>query len=107
MGIHLAGTDSFISRLGFRLGQDIGKRSTFYVNADFLHEFLGNQDISAQDTTGIMNVTGHNDGSWYDVGLGFTSHLNKDTYAFINCDRSFGPKIEHTWSMETGINWQF
>ena len=105
--VHLAGTDSFISRLGFRIGQDIGKQSTFYINADFLHEFLGNQDIFAQDMTGSMNVTGHNDGSWYDVGLGLTTHLNKDTYAFLNCDKSFGPKIEHTWSMEAGINWQF
>ena len=105
--VHLAGTDSFISRLGFRLGQDIAKQSTFYISADFLHEFLGNQDIFAQDMTGRMNVTGHNDGSWYDVGLGLTTHLNKDTYAFLNCDKSFGPKIEHTWSMEAGINWQF
>ena len=105
--VHLAGTDSFISRLGFRLGQDIGKQSTFYISADFLHEFLGNQDVSASDMTGRMNVTGHNDGSWYDVGLGLTTHLNKDTYAFLNCDKSFGPKIEHTWSMEAGINWQF
>lgn len=105
--VHLAGTNSFISRLGFRIGQDIGKQSTFYLNADFLHEFLGNQDIFAQDMTGIMNATGHNDGSWYDVGFGLTTHLNKDAYAFVNCDKSFGSKIEHTWSMEAGINWQF
>ena len=105
--VHLAGTDSFISRLGFRLGQDMGKQLTFYINADFMHEFLGNQDIFAQDMTGSMNITGHNDGSWYDVGFGLTTHLNKDAYAFVNCDKSFGSKIEHTWSMEAGINWQF
>lgn len=104
--VHLAGTDSFISRLGFRLGQDIGKQSTFYINADFLHEFLGNQDIFAQDMTGSMNVTGHNDGSWYDVGLGLTTHLNKDAYAFVNCEKSFGPRIEHSWSLEAGLNFQ-
>lgn len=100
--VHLAGTDSFISRLG----QDLGKQSTFYINADFLHEFLGNQDIFAQDMTGSMNVTGHNDGSWYDVGLGLTTHLNKDAYAFVNCEKSFGPRIEHSWSLEAGLNFQ-
>ena len=105
--VHLSGTDSFISRLGFRLGQDLGKQSTFYINADFLHEFLGNQDVSASDMTGRMNVTGHNDGSWYDVGLGLTTHLNKDAYAFVNCEKSFGPKIEHSWSLEAGLNFQF
>lgn len=105
--VHLSGTDSFISRLGFRLGQDLGEKTTFYINADFLHEFLGNQDVSASDMTGRMNVTGHNDGSWYDVGLGLTTHLNKDAYAFVNCEKSFGPKIEHSWSLEAGLNFQF
>lgn len=105
--VHLSGTDSFISRLGFRLGKDFGEKTTFYINADFLHEFLGNQDVSACDMTGRMNVTGHNDGSWYDVGLGLTTHLNKDAYAFVNCEKSFGPKIEHSWSLEAGLNFQF
>lgn len=105
--VHLSGTDSFISRLGFRLGQDLGEKTTFYINADFLHEFLGNQDVSASDRTGRMNVTGHNDGSWYDVGLGLTTHLNQDAYAFINCEKSFGPQIEHSWSWEAGLNFQF
>lgn len=105
--VHLSGTDSFISRLGFRLGQDLSDKTTFYINADFLHEFLGNQDVSASDMTGRMNVTGHNDGSWYDVGLGLTTHLNKDAYAFVNCEKSFGPKIEHSWSLEAGLNFQF
>lgn len=105
--VHLAGTDSLISRLGFRMGRDIGDKTTFYVNADFLHEFLGNQDIMAQDMTGIMDVTGHNDGNWYEAGLGLTTRLGQNTYAFINYDKSFGPKIEHTWSLEGGINYKF
>ena len=105
--VHLSGTDSFISRLGFRLGKDLGEKTTFYINADFLHEFLGNQDVSACDMTGRMNVTGHNDGSWYDVGLGLTTHLNKVAYAFVNCEKSFGSQIEHTWSLEAGLNFQF
>lgn len=105
--VHLSGTDSFISRLGFRLGKDFGEKTTFYINADFLHEFLGNQDVSASDMTGRMNVTGHNDGSWYDVGLGLTTHINKTAYAFVNCEKSFGSQIEHTWSLEAGMNFQF
>lgn len=105
--VHLSGTDSFISRLGFRLGKDFGEKTTFYINADFLHEFLGNQDVSACDMTGRMNVTGHNDGSWYDVGLGLTTHINKTAYAFVNCEKSFGSQIEHTWSLEAGLNFQF
>ena len=105
--IHLGGTDSLISRLGFRFGRDVGSRTTFYMNADFLHEFMGNQDIRAEDMTGIMDVTGHNKGSWYEAGFGVTTRLGRDTYMYADYDKSFGSGIEHTWSLEAGINFKF
>lgn len=105
--IHLGGTDSLISRLGFRFGRDVGSRTTFYMNADFLHEFIGNQDIRAEDMTGIMDVTGHNKGSWYEAGFGVTTRLGRDTYMYADYDKSFGSGIEHTWSLEAGINFKF
>lgn len=105
--IHLAGTDSLISRLGFRLGRDISDKTTFYLSGDFLHEFLGNQDIKAEDMTGIMDVTGHNKGSWYEAGFGVTTRLGENTYAFVNYDKSFGSDIQHTWSLEAGVNFRF
>ena len=105
--IHLGGTDSLISRLGFRFGRDVGSRTTFYMNADFLHEFMGNQDIRAEDMTGIMDVTGHNKGSWYEAGFGVTTRLGRDTYVYADYDKSFGSGIEHTWSLEAGINFKF
>lgn len=105
--IHLGGTYSLISRLGFRFGRDVGSRTTFYMNADFLHEFMGNQDIRAEDMTGIMDVTGHNKGSWYEAGFGVTTRLGRDTYVYADYDKSFGSGIEHTWSLEAGINFKF
>lgn len=105
--VQLAGTDSLISRIGFRLGRDIGNKTSFYLTADYLHEFLGNQDLTAMDITGAMDVTGHNDGSWYNAGFGFTTALNKNTYAFANYEHSYGNHLEHTWSAEAGINWKF
>lgn len=105
--IHLAGTDSLISRLGFRLGRDISDKTTFYLSGDFLHEFLGNQDIKAEDMTGIMDVTGHNKGSWYEAGFGVTTRLGENTYIFVNYDKSFGSDIQHTWSLEAGVNFRF
>ena len=105
--IHLAGTNSLISRLGFRLGRDISDKTTFYLSGDFLHEFLGNQDIKAEDMTGIMDVTGHNKGNWYEAGFGVTTRLGRDTYVYADYDKSFGSGIEHTWSLEAGINFKF
>lgn len=105
--VHLAGTDSLISRLGFRLGRDISDRTSFYITGDFFHEFLGNQDVSAWDRTGRMDVTGHNDGSWYNAGVGFTTRVGKNSYAYASFDRSFGPHLDRTWTLEAGVNFRF
>ncbi|WP_317302074.1 autotransporter outer membrane beta-barrel domain-containing protein [Acidaminococcus timonensis] len=105
--VDLAGTDSLISRLGFRLGRDISDRTSFYITGDFFHEFLGNQDVSAWDRTGRMDVTGHNDGSWYNAGLGFTTRVGKNSYAYASFDRSFGPHVDRTWTLEAGVNCRF
>lgn len=105
--VDLAGTDSLISRLGFRLGKDVSDRTSFYITGDFFHEFLGNQDVSAWDRTGRMDVTGHNDGSWYNAGLGFTTRVGKNSYAYASFDRAFGPHVDRTWTLEAGVNCRF
>ena len=105
--VDLAGTDSLISRLGFRLGKDVSDRTSFYITGDFFHEFLGNQDVSAWDRTGRMDATGHNDGSWYNAGLGFTTRVGKNSYAYASFDRSFGPHVNRTWTLEAGVNCRF
>lgn len=105
--VDLAGTDSLISRLGFRLGKNVSNRTSFYITGDFWHEFLGNQDVTAWDRTGRMDVTGHNDGSWYNAGLGFTTRVGKNSYAYASFDRSFRPHVDRTWTLEAGVNCRF
>lgn len=104
--------NSLIGRLGFRLGKDFGeeKRSTVYVKADILHEFLGDQDIHAMDRTTNGNwttVNYENNGTWYDVGFGYATMLNKDSYAFIDFERSFGHDNDETYQINAGVQWSF
>ena len=58
--VQLDAIDSLIGRVGFRLGKDVGEKSTFYIKADVLHEFLGDQDIEARDATGLLSTTYEN-----------------------------------------------
>lgn len=104
--------DSLIGRIGFRLGKDFGeeKLSTVYVKADILHEFLGDQDIHAMDRTTNGNwttVSYENKGTWYDVGFGYAAMLNKDSYAFIDLERSFGHDNDETYQINAGVQWSF
>lgn len=105
--VQLSGTDSLIGRVGFRLGRELDDKTTFYVDANAYHEFLGDQDILASDMTGIMNATAHNDGTWYEAGVGISGKLNKNTNGFVQFTKGFGSDVEHTWSFEGGLNFTF
>lgn len=77
------------------------------LDANAYHEFLGNQDILASDRTGIMNATTHNDGIWYEAGVGISGKLNKNTNGFVQFTKGFGSDVEHIWSFEGGLNFTF
>lgn len=105
--VQLSGTDSLIGRVGFRIGRELDDKTAFYVDANAYHEFLGNQDILASDRSGIMNATTHNDGIWYEAGVGISGKLNKNTNGFVQFTKGFGSDVEHTWSFEGGLNFTF
>lgn len=105
--VQLSGTDSLIGRVGFRIGRELDDKTAFYVDANAYHEFLGNQDILTSDRTGIMNATTHNDGIWYEAGVGISGKLNKNTNGFVQFTKGFGSDVEHTWSFEGGLNFTF
>ena len=105
--VSLDGINSLIGRAGFRLGKDMGERSTVYVKADVLHEFLGDQTITATDATGSLRETFENKGTWYDVGFGFATALGKDSYAFMDFEKSFGNDNDETYQINAGVQWTF
>ena len=104
--VELDAIDSLIGRVGFRLGKDMGENNTFYIKADVLHEFLGDQDISAFDATGRLDTTYENEGTWYDVGLGFSHQFSKGTYMFLDVEKTFGNDNEDTYQFNVGMNWK-
>ena len=107
--VHLDSIDSLIGRAGFRLGRDTDEANTVYFKADILHEFLGGQSIRAMDTTtnGVLTTTYENEGTWYDVGFGFSHRMGKDSYMFLDVEHSFGNDNEDTYQINIGLNRAF
>ena len=105
--VSVEGINSLIGRVGFRLGRDVDERRTVYVKADLLHEFLGEQTITASDVTGTMSETFENKGTWYDVGLGFATAIGKSSYAFMDFEKSFGNDNDETYQINAGVQWTF
>lgn len=105
--VSLDAINSLIARAGFRLGKNLGERSTVYFKADLLHEFLGDQDIYAHDKTGTMDVTYGNDGTWCDIGFGFATAMSKTSYAYLDVETSLGNDYEETYQINAGLQWSF
>ena len=107
--VELDSIDSLIGRVGFRLGRDTDEANTVYFKADVLHEFLGGQSIRAMDTTtnGVLTTTYENEGTWYDVGFGFSHRMSKDKYMFLDVEKLFGNDNEDTYQVNIGLNMAF
>ena len=110
--VSVDGINSLIGRAGFRIGKDFGeqKQSTVYIKADVLHEFLGDQDVSVMDETTNGRYVGigyENEGTWYDVGFGFATQTGKNSYAFMDFEKSFGHDNDETYQINAGIQWTF
>ena len=105
--VSLDGINSLIGRAGFRLGRDVDERSTVYIKADLLHEFLGEQDMHVVDNTFNGSQNFENKGTWYDVGFGFATALGKDSYAFMDFEKSFGNDNDETYQINAGVQWTF
>lgn len=110
--VSVDGINSLIGRAGFRLGKDFGeeKQSTVYIKADILHEFLGDQDVRVLDKSSDNKWAGisyENEGTWYDVGFGFATQMSKNSYAFMDFEKSFGNDNDETYQINVGMQWSF
>ena len=105
--VSVDGINSLIGRAGFRLGRDLNESSTVYLKADLLHEFLGDQTITATDATGTLREEFENKGTWYDVGIGFAAQTGKNSYAFLDVEKSFGNGNDETYQINAGLQWTF
>ena len=110
--VSVDGINSLIGRAGFRIGKDFGeeKQSTLYFKADVLHEFLGDQDVYVMDKSTDNKWAGisyDNEGTWYDIGIGYAAMMSKSSYAFIDLEQSFGNDNDDTYQINAGVRWTF
>ena len=110
--VSVDGINSLIGRAGFRIGKDFGeeKQSTLYFKADVLHEFLGDQDVYVMDKSSDNKWAGisyDNEGTWYDIGIGYAAMMSKSSYAFIDLEQSFGNDNDDTYQINAGVRWTF
>ena len=100
---------SFIGRLGFRLGQNINEKTSWYVKGDILHEFSGDGGIMLTSSNGLERINYSRDGkdTWYDLGAGLTTELSPASSLWFEFERKFSGTYSNDWEFNGGIAWKF
>lgn len=98
---------SVIARAGFRLGRDFSDKGNFYMKADWLHEFCGDQNIRVSAADGSEPSSFNGQDSWWDLGLGADFSLGKDTYLYCDFERTLGGNYDRTWQANVGLRYAF
>ncbi len=104
--------DSFVTRMGLRLGRMLGDelRSNVYLKADMLKEWAGEQTVQVRDVTTTANgvkFTVENDDVWFDVGAGFQYQLTDDIHAYADVEYRFGNEVDKSRTVNGGARWLF
>lgn len=106
------GATSLIGRLGFRLGRefdknDAAKRDNYYIKADLLHEFCGDQEYRVTGKDGSLSKTYDGKDTWFDVGVGADITISRNTYFWVDVERTLGGDFDRTWQVNGGFRWEF
>ena len=104
--VELDRINSLIGRAGMKLAREAGKGS-YYVKADVLHEFLGDQTIKAQDATGSMTEEYRNKGTWCNLGIGAAVAMNQSASFMVDLEKSFGNNLGDNWRANAAVRWAF
>lgn len=105
----LDSVNSFVGRLGFRLGRDISENTAWYVKGDIFHEFAGDGGITFTSANGLERISYSRDGkdTWYDLGAGVTAKLSHDRSLWFEFERKFGGSYSNAWEFNGGMSWKF
>ena len=105
----LDSVNSFIGRLGFRLGQKIDETTSWYLKGDILHEFSGDGGMQLTSIDGLERISYSRDGkdTWYDLGAGVTAELSPSSSLWFEFERKFSGSYSNNWEFNGGISWKF
>ena len=99
--------NSAIGRIGFGIGQELEK-GNYFAKLALAHEFGGDVDTTFSAENEPTKSTHIDLGdTWYELELGGTAQLNKNTYLYGTYTRNFGAELENKWRVDAGLRFSF
>ena len=101
---------SLVGRLGTRLGAVFPKDAgIIYAHASVNHDFLGDNDFTAQAAgmTSAMKFSNDLDETWVSYGIGLQLNPSKNFYVYGSLDRATGSDYAESYHYSVGARYVF
>lgn len=101
---------SLVGRLGTRLGAAFPKDAgIIYAHASVNHDFLGNNDFTAQapGMTSALKFSNDLDETWISYGIGLQLNPSRNFYVYGSLDRASGSEYAESYHYSVGARYVF
>ena len=100
--------DSLIGRVGVRTGFKFPKdKGTIYARISGVYDFQG--EVNGTATKGVARNTIEEDlgGAWLEMGVGANFNWTKNTYTYIDFERTNGGEVKENYRWNVGVRHTF
>ena len=100
--------NSLIGRMGARTGFKFPKdKGTIYARVSGVYDFDGEINACAYDSTSLNTIEADLDGSWLEMGVGANFNWTKNTYTYIDFERTNGGDMKENYRWNIGVRHSF
>ena len=108
-GIYVSQSDpnSVLGRIGCNFMYDMDEKNTFYLKANWLHQFAGNYGVTLTNGNDSLRIDNHDHDTWFEYGFGFACMTGKNNHLYADVERSTGGSLRKNWQWNAGMFWTF
>lgn len=100
--------DSFIGRVGVRTGFKFPKdKGTIYARISGVYDFNGEVNARAYNTSASNTIESDMGGAWLEMGVGANFNWTKNTYTYIDFERTNGGDVKENYRWNVGVRHTF
>lgn len=100
--------DSLIGRLGVRTGFKFPKdKGMVYVRVSGVYDFQGKFSATALTETSCNTAEADLSGAWVETGIGANCNWSKNTYTYIDLERTNGGEVKENYRWNVGLRHVF
>lgn len=100
--------DSLIGRVGVRTGFNFPEdKGTIYARVSAVYDFEGDVGAIAHKGGAVNSIQEDLGGAWVEMGVGANFNWTKDTYTYVDFERTNGGEVKENYRWNVGLRHTF